>query len=429
MHVRPDRYADLAAGEFLERLGARWALRDDADRCDGGQDRRNREFRVAHRADHRRELGHDREVELSADERLESVSPVGGKLVANYTHNASSELLVFPKDGGKGEPVALPSIGSTGGFNGLWNSKVGFYTFDTYDVPATVYEYDFATGKSSVWAANKVPIDPNQFQIQQVWYESKDKTRIPMFLFSKKGMKLDGSNPVLLTAYGGFNVSETPAYSSFFVTWVEMGGIVAEPNIRGGGEFGEDWHRAGMMEKKQNVFDDFQAAAEFLISSKYTEKAKLAIMGGSNGGLLMGASVTQRPDLFQAVVCTYPLLDMLRYQKFEDGPYWVSEYGSADKPDQFQYIVKYSPYQNVKKGTKYPAVLFVTGDGDTRVDPLHARKMTAEMQADNASDNPILLLYDTKSGHSGGRPIKKIIEENTDILSFLTWQLGMNAAH
>jgi hypothetical protein len=246
-----------------------------------------------------------------------------------------------------------------------------------------------------------------------------------MFLFHKKGLKLDGSNPVLLTGYGGFDVSETPYYWPLALLWVERGGIFADVNLRGGGEFGEAWHHGGMFEKKQTVFDDFFAAAEFLIAQKYTSTPKLAILGGSNGGLLMGASITQRPELFAAVVCSYPLLDMLRYQKFLEGPYWVPEYGSAENPDQFKYLYAYSPYHRVKDGGNYPATLFVTGDGDTRVAPLHARKMAARLQAANGSNKPILLLYDTKSGHSGGRPIKKTIEEYTDILSFLFWQLGV----
>ena len=263
-------------------------------------------------------------------------------------------------------------------------------------------------------------------QIEQVWYSSKDQTSIPMFLFHRKGLKLDGSNPVLLTGYGGFDISETPYYWPLALLWVERGGIFADVNLRGGGEFGEVWHHAGMFEKKQTVFDDFFAAAEFLITQEYTSTPKLAILGSSNGGLLMGASITQRPELFGAVVCEYPLLDMLRYQKFLEGPYWVPEYGSAENPDQFKYLFAYSPYHRVREGVKYPATLFVTGDGDTRVAPLHARKMAARLQAANGSNKPILLLYDTKSGHSGGRPIKKTIEEYTDILSFLFWQLGVD---
>ena len=244
--------------------------------------------------------------------------------------------------------------------------------------------------------------------------------------FYKKGLKLDGARPALLTGYGGFDVSETPNFVANAVVWAEQGGVWAVPNMRGGGEFGEAWHHAGMMEKKQNVFDDFIYAAEWLVKNNYTKPAKLSIMGGSNGGLLVGAALTQRPDLFQAVVCLYPLLDMIRFQKFLVARWWVPEYGSSDDAEQFKYLYAYSPYHNVHAGTKYPAVLFITGDGDTRVAPLHARKMAAELQAATGSDRPVLLLYDTKSGHSGGRPIGKQIEEGTDLLSFLFWQLGVS---
>ena len=244
-----------------------------------------------------------------------------------------------------------------------------------------------------------------------------------MFLFAKKGVKHDGIAPVWLTAYGGFDVNITPDFQQEMIIWAEHGGIVAEPNLRGGGEFGEEWHRAGMLEKKQNVFDDFIAAAEFLIAEKYTTVERLAIEGASNGGSLVGAALTQRPDLFQAVVCKYPLEDMLRFQKFMEGAYWVAEYGSSDNPEQFPYLRAYSPYHQVKDGVRYPAVLFITGDGDTRVAPLHARKLAARLQAATSSDRPILLLYDTKSGHSGGRPVNKLIQEGTDGLSFMFWQL------
>jgi prolyl oligopeptidase len=374
------------------------------------------------------EREHWTEAVAEGKEHIEDFRPAGGKLVVQYTRDASSELKIFDANGKNGRDVQLPALGSVSGISGRWESPEYFFTFETFDVPDTILRYDGKTGKTSVWAQPRVPIDVSAFEVEQVWYTSKDKTRIPMFLFHRKGLKKDGANPVLLTGYGGFDVSETPNYSAFFLVWAEHGGIVAKANLRGGGEFGEEWHRAGMLEKKQNVFDDFESAAEYLIQNKYTNPDKLAIYGNSNGGLLVGAALTQRPDLFRAVVCGYPLLDMLRYQKFLDGPYWVPEYGSADNPAQFPYLYAYSPYQNVKKGTKYPATLFVSGDGDTRVAPLHARKMTAELQAANGSDRPILLLYDTKSGHSGGRPVNKIIEENTDVLSFLFWQLGVKLA-
>lgn len=358
---------------------------------------------------------------------LETISASGSNLIAQYTHNASSELKVFDGNGKMQSSILLPSLGTVGATSGRWESPELFYTFESYDSVPTIFRYDVKQAKSEVWARDKVSLDASAFEIEQVWYTSKDKTRVPMFLFHKKGLKLDGSNPVLLTGYGGFDSSETPYYRPNPILWVEHGGIFAVANLRGGGEFGEEWHRAGMFEKKQNVFDDFIAAAEFLIASKYTTSSRLAISGGSNGGLLVGAAMTQRPELFQAVVCLYPLLDMLRYQKFLEGPYWVPEYGSADNLEQFSYLYKYSPYHHVTSGTKYPATLFVTGDGDTRVAPLHARKMSALLQASTGSDHPILLLYDTKSGHSGGRPVNKIIEENTDILSFLFWQLQIPA--
>ena len=360
--------------------------------------------------------------------RLESVTPAGGKLVAVYTKDASSEVKVFDADGKNEKQLPLPSIGSAYSFSGRWETPELFYSFASYNAAQTIYRYDLAKSQQNIWAQNRVPFDGSQFAIEQVWYESKDKTRVPMFLFHKKGMKQDPSTPVLLTGYGGFDSSETPFYSAFYLYWAESGGMLAMPSLRGGGEYGEAWHRAGMLEKKQNVFDDFEYAAQWLIDNKYTSAARLSIYGVSNGGLLVGAALTQKPELFQAVVCGYPLEDMLRFHKFMDGPYWVPEYGSPENPEQFKYLRAYSPYQNVEKGKRYPAVLFITGDGDTRVAPLHARKMSAILQANTGSDRPILLLYDTKSGHSGGRPVNKIIDEDTDILSFLFWQLKVPQA-
>jgi prolyl oligopeptidase len=358
---------------------------------------------------------------------LEGIAAAGGKLVGQYTHNASSELKVFGADGQVQTSIPLPSLGTVGATSGRWESPELFFSFESYDTAPAIFRYGVSDAKSEVWARDKARIDSSAMVIEQVWYPSKDKTSIPMFLFHKKGLKPDGSNPVLLTGYGGFDVSRTPFYWPLLVVWVEHGGIVADANLRGGGEFGEAWHRAGMFEKKQTVFDDFFAAAEFLIANKYTTPSRLSITGGSNGGLLMGAAITQHPEMFRAVVCSYPLLDMLRFQKFLKGPYWVSEYGSAENPEQFKYLYAYSPYHHVVDGAKYPATLFVTGDGDTRVAPLHARKMAARLQAANGSNHSILLLYDTKSGHSGGRPVDKTIEELADRLSFLFWQLGVPA--
>jgi prolyl oligopeptidase len=301
-----------------------------------------------------------------------------------------------------------------------------FIAFESFNIPTGIFRYNAPSGKLTAWVTPKVPVDPSAYTVEQVWYESKDKTRVPMFLFYKKGLQKDGAHPVWLTAYGGFDVNLTPSFYAPAVEWADAGGIFAQPNLRGGGEFGEAWHIAGMKDKKQNVFDDFIGAGEWLIANHYTSSKELAIEGGSNGGLLVGAALTQRPDLFRAVICQYPLLDMLRYQKFMKGSFWVPEYGSADDPAQFQYLRAYSPYHNVKDSTNYPSVLFITGDGDTRVAPLHARKMAARLQA-TSTKNPVLLLYDTKSGHSGGRPLGKQIEEETDSISFLFSQLGVTA--
>jgi len=366
---------------------------------------------------------HWREIVPESDAAIESMSLAGGKLFVNYTRNASSQLKVFDAHGTPIQDVDLPTLGSISGFSGRWRSKEVFYGFTSFPVPQRIYRCDTDTGDQGVWTQIHVPIHSDLLEVKQVWYTSKDKTRIPMFLMYRKGIKLDGNNPALLTGYGGFNLNEAPLFSARTALWAEQGGVLAVPNLRGGGEFGEAWHRAGMLDKKQNVFDDFIAAAAWLVSNRYTQASKLALEGGSNGGLLVGAALTQRPDLCRAVVCRYPLLDMLRYQKFLVAKFWVPEYGSADDPVQFKYLYAYSPYHHVKRGTKYPAVLFVTGDGDTRVAPLHARKMTALLQAAAGSGRPILLRYDTEAGHSQGVSVTKAIDEEADSLTFLYWQL------
>ncbi|MCS6804891.1 MAG: prolyl oligopeptidase family serine peptidase [Acidobacteriota bacterium] len=368
-----------------------------------------------------------REIVPTSDAVMQGFTLAGGKLCVNYLQNVVSRVKVFDPNGRHQRDIIPPALGSISGVFGRWSSNEAFFSFNSFHIPTTIYRYDIARGQQSVWARLDVPIKSEQFEIKQVWYESKDKTKVPMFLVHAKGLKRDGSNPTLLYAYGGFNVSLTPSFSPRAALWVERGGVYAVANLRGGGEFGEQWHRAGMREKKQNVFDDFIAAAEWLIQNGYTTPAKLAISGGSNGGLLVGAALTQRPDLFQAVVCSVPLLDMIRYHKFLVARFWVSEYGSSENPDEFKYLYAYSPYHQVKPGTKYPAVLFITGDADTRVAPLHARKMTALLQWATASDRPILLHYDTKAGHAGGVPTSKQIEDLTDELTFLFWQLGVNA--
>lgn len=368
-----------------------------------------------------------RDVVPASGNPIQGFSLAGGKLLVRYLQDASYRLKMFYPNGKPAGEVQLPAMGTIGDVRSRWDSPDVMFRFESFAMPRAVFHYDVASARLAVWAQPKVPVNAEAYETRQVWYRSKDGTRVPMFLFYKKGFKPNGAVPTLLTGYGGFDLNTTPTFRQEAIVWAEHGGVWAEANMRGGGEFGEAWHRAGMMGNKQNVFDDFYAAAEWLIHNGYTNPEKLGIQGMSNGGLLMGASLTQRPDLFRAVVCMYPLLDMLRYQNFMGGPWWVSEYGSADDASQFKYLLKYSPYQNIHRGTKYPAVLFITGDGDTRVAPLHARKMAARLQADaaNGPDKPILILYDTKSGHSGGRPVGQQIEEQVNILSFFFWQLGM----
>jgi len=371
-----------------------------------------------------------KEIIPQTDAVLQGAGVTGGKLFAQYEHNAASELKIFDLDGKKLSDIPLPTIGTVFATGGKWDHNDVFFGFQSYTVPPSIYRYDLTQTKSSLWAKVDAPsIDPSAFEVEQVWYHSKDGTRVPMFIVSKKGIAKNGKNPTLLTGYGGFNISETPSFSRSVYLWMEHGGIYAVANLRGGAEFGEDWHRAGMLEKKQNVFDDFIAAGEYLIAQKYTDRDHLAITGGSNGGLLMGAMITQRPDLFRAVVCAVPLLDMLRYQNFQIAKLWIPEYGSADDPKQFDWLYAYSPYHHVKVGQEYPAILFMTADTDTRVDPMHAKKMAALMQAEakngGSKERPILLRIETKAGHGQGKPVAKQIEESTDMYSFLFWQLGI----
>jgi prolyl oligopeptidase len=375
-----------------------------------------------------------KELIPQTDAVLQGVSVTGGKLLAQYEHNATSELKLFGLDGKKLADIPLPAIGNVFSVSGRYDRKEVFFGFQSFTVPPSVYRVDLADVltdvKSALWANVEAPsIDSSAYDVQQVWYTSKDGTKVPMFVVGKKGIERNGTNPTLLTGYGGFNVALTPSFTRSMYLWMEHGGIYAVANLRGGAEFGEDWHRAGMLEKKQNVFEDFIAAGEYLISQKYTDRDHLAIQGGSNGGLLMGAMITQRPDLFRAVVCAVPLLDMLRYQNFQIAKLWIPEYGSADDPKQFEWLYAYSPYHHVKPGQEYPAILFMTGDTDTRVDPMHAKKMAALMQAEakngNSEERPILLRIETKAGHGQGKPVTKQIEENTDMYSFLFWQLGV----
>jgi prolyl oligopeptidase len=368
---------------------------------------------------------HWREIIPQSDAVLSSLHIIGGQLFARYELNAHSLLKRFTTDGKPLGEVELPTLGTIVNIGGEYDSTSAFYVFTSFTVPATIYRFDIQTAKSTLWDSVPTGIDTNKYETRQVWYTSKDGTRVPMFLVLRKGLKLTGHNPAMLTAYGGFNVSLTPEFSKVLFPWLDHDGVYAMANLRGGSEFGEDWHRAGMLDKKQNVFDDFIAAAEYLEKEGYTDKEHLAIRGGSNGGLLMGAALTQRPDLFRAVICQVPLLDMLRYQNFQIAKLWVPEYGSSLDAKQFEWLYAYSPYHRVKEGTAYPAVLFMTADTDTRVDPMHAKKMTALLQADNSGPNPILLRIEPKAGHGAGKPISKQVEEWTDIYSFLFWQLGM----
>jgi len=371
-----------------------------------------------------------KEIIPQSDAVLQGASVMNGLLLAQYEKNVSSQIKLFATDGKPLGDVRLPAIGSVYETGGKWNRKEVFVAFHSLTIPDSVYQLDLHTRGTSLWNKVTAPgIDPEKYEVNQLWFNSKDGTRIPMFVFHKKGLELNGKNPTLLTGYGGFNLSMTPTFVGDRYLWLEHGGVFAVANLRGGAEFGEDWHRAGMLDKKQNVFDDFIAAAEFLISQKYTDKEHLAIRGGSNGGLLMGAALTQRPDLFRAVVCQVPLLDMLRYQNFQIAKLWVPEYGSSEDPKQFEWLYAYSPYHHVKQGVEYPAILFMTADTDTRVDPMHAKKMAALLQAEAANgqsrEHPILLRIDTKAGHGAGKPIAKQVEDLTDIYSFLFWQLGM----
>ncbi|MGC2696585.1 MAG: prolyl oligopeptidase family serine peptidase [Candidatus Angelobacter sp.] len=352
---------------------------------------------------------------------------IGKKLFVHYIRNASSELRIFDREGRLVADVQLPGMGSIFDLGGSWDSESGFFGFVSYTIPPTVYEVSLE-GEPREWAGVESGIDPKQFQIEQLWSKSKDGTRVPMFVVSKKGLARNGRNPTLLSGYGGFNVGRTPVFNrNAMLLLLEQGGIYVDVQLRGGNEFGEEWHRAGMLAKKQNVFDDFIAAAGHLIAEKYTDADHLAIQGGSNGGLLMGAALTQRPELFRAVVCQVPLLDMLRYQQFQIAKLWIPEYGTADDPKQFEYLYAYSPYHHVKPETLYPAILFMTAESDTRVDPMHAVKMTALMQAQaaNGPDRPILLRVDAKAGHGVGKPIAKLVDDAVDVWSFLFWQLGV----
>jgi prolyl oligopeptidase len=357
---------------------------------------------------------------------IDDWSIVGGKIYVNRLKDVKTETSVYALDGKPAGTVEFDGIGSASGVDGRTTDRYGYVSFSSFIVPPVIYRLDTVTGKREVFFQSKAPFDSSQYELKQVFFKSKDGTQVPMFIAGQKGLKMDGTERLLMTGYGGFNLNMTPYWNPAFAWWLQQGGWFALPNLRGGGEYGETWHEAGMFDKKQNVFDDWFAAAEYLIANKYTSPQHFAITGRSNGGLLMGASITQRPELFSAVWCGYPLLDMLRYQKFKVGYYWTTEYGSAENAKQFPYLLKYSPYQNVKPDTKYPAVMLFTGDSDTRVDPLHARKMTPLLQSASTSGRPILLHYSLSGGHSAGVSVDQQVQDDADQLTFLWTETGQS---
>ena len=359
------------------------------------------------------------------DAVLESFRVAGDRLALTYLERASSRLRLTNLDGRGLQEVALPGLGTVFGLGAEWDGDELFYGFSSYTVPPRVYRMPLERMKPELWKAVDADIDPSRFVVKQVSYPSADGTPISMFLVHPASLVQDGDNPTYLTGYGGFNISMTPGFSRSLLVWLEAGGVLAVPNIRGGGEYGESWHQAGILKNKQNSFDDFIAAAEWLVRERYTRPERLAAAGGSNGGLLVGAALTQRPDLFRAVLIQVPLLDMLRYHRFLIARLWIPEYGSADDPAQFQWLRAYSPYHHVRDGVAYPAVLLATAESDTRVDPMHARKMAARLQAATSSNRPVLLRLESRAGHGAGKPLSKVLEELTDSWTFVFSELGV----
>jgi prolyl oligopeptidase len=367
-----------------------------------------------------------REVIPEAAETLEGVSLVGDRFIARYLKDAHARVRVFALDGTHERDVVLPGLGTVEGFGGRRTDKETFYSFTGFTTPTTIYRYDVTTGESTVFRRPRVDFDPDDYETTQVFYPSMDGTRVPMFITHRKGLVRDGNLPTYLYGYGGFNISVTPAFSAAMLVWMEMGGVYAVANLRGGGEYGEEWHRAGMKHRKQNVFDDFIAAAEWLIAQGYTSPRRLAIGGGSNGGLLVGACLTQRPELFAAALPAVGVMDMLRFHKFTIGWGWVSDYGSPDDPEDFKALYAYSPLHNLRPGTAYPATLITTADHDDRVVPAHSFKFAAALQAAQGGPAPVLIRIETKAGHGAGKPTTKLIEEAADRWAFLVRVLAMD---
>lgn len=420
-----DLAKDATVRPIVKGIQAHFNAIDGGDRLFVRTDWKAPRYRLFSASFERPEQSAWREIVPQQEDVLGGVTAAGGKLFLEYLHNVTTRIGIHEPGGRKLGEMPLPGAG-TASISGRPRQPTAYVSFATFSTPATILEYDTRTGRQTPYFRALPAWKSEDFEVKQVWCTSKDGTRVPMFLAHRKGLKADGNLPVLLTGYGGFNVSLTPQFNTRGAIWMERGGVWAMANLRGGSEFGEEWHRAGMLENKQNVFDDFIAAAEWLIANKYTNPARLAILGGSNGGLLVGAALTQRPDLFRAVVCTFPDLDMVGYWRFpNNNKPALLEYGDASKPEQFRYLLKYSPYQNVKEGTKYPAVLLVSGDRDTRVPPLQARKMTARLQAATTSGLPVLLHYETETGHVGAVRRSEQIQGPARELAFLFWQLGM----
>jgi prolyl oligopeptidase len=370
-------------------------------------------------------VGNWKEVVPESEATLLGAGYVGHRLVANYLRDAHSEIRLFDTSGKLVRTMELDGIGSAGGFLGRSDDNETFYSFSSYATPPSIYRYDLSTGEKQLLFRAKVAMNPEDYVVKQIFYTSKDGTKVPMFISYKKGLKLDGNNPTLLYGYGGFDISMTPGFSISRLTWMNMGGIYAVANLRGGGEYGEAWHEGGIRLHKQNVFDDFIAAGVYLVKNGYTKPAKLAIQGASNGGLLIGAVENQRPDLFGATLPAVGVMDMLRFNQFTAGRYWVDDYGSSANADEFKALYAYSPYHNIKAGTKYPATLITTADTDDRVVPGHSFKYAAAIQEAQAGPAPVLIRIETRAGHGGGKPTAKVIEETTDQLAFLVKNLGM----
>lgn len=419
-HAVPLIDVDVAEFSFIDNDGPVFWFRTDLDAPKG---------RVVAIDIRQPDRSNWKEIIPEAEETLDGVGAVNNMFVCDYLKDAHTQVKIFDLEGKFVREVSFPTLGTAGGFGGKRNEKETFYSFSSFNYPTTIYRYDMETGKSEVNRKPKVDFDPDAYVVKQVFYTSQDGTKVPMFITHRKGIKLDGNNPTLLYGYGGFNISITPGFRVDKAVWMDMGGVYAVANIRGGGEYGKAWHNGGRLDTKQNCFDDFIAAAEWLIANKYTTSKKLGIQGGSNGGLLVGACMTQRPDLFGACLPAVGVMDILRFQYFTIGWAWVSDYGDSRKEADFKVQYAYSPLQNIKKGTCYPPTMVTTGDHDDRVVPSHSFKFTAAMQAAQSCDNPILIRIETRGGHGGGKPTSMVIEEITDEWAFLANNLGVDMAN